>query len=66
MQFSTVFSTVLAGASVAMAIPAMERRQAPVCTGTDSNAVCCATDVLGVADLNCAPRKLLINYVAAS
>ena len=25
-----------------------------------SNAQCCATDVLGIADLDCAPRKILL------
>ena len=30
-----------------------------LCVGTNSNAVCCATDVLGLADLDCAPRKSL-------
>lgn len=60
MQFSIILTTLLASASVTMAVPAMIRRTTPVCTGTYSNAQCCATDVLGVADLNCAPRKLLI------
>jgi hypothetical protein len=61
MQLSTILTAFLAGASVTMAIPAMIRQATPVCTGTDSNAQCCATDVLGVADLNCATRKLSIS-----
>jgi hypothetical protein len=62
MHFSTVV-IALAGASTALAsaIPGkstlMDRQAAvTLCTGADSSAVCCATDVLGVADLDCAPR----------
>jgi hypothetical protein len=29
----------------------------PLCTGLTANPLCCATDVLGVADLDCTPRK---------
>ncbi|ETI23636.1 hypothetical protein G647_05438 [Cladophialophora carrionii CBS 160.54] len=61
MHFSTVV-VALAGASTALAsaIPgksSLMDRQAAVtlCTGASSSAVCCATDVLGVADLDCAP-----------
>ena len=64
MYFSTVV-IALAGASAAAAsaIPGMSRRQdaTVLCTGTDASAVCCATDVLGVADLNCAPRTLFLS-----
>jgi len=38
---------------MASAMPALNQRQNVVCSGTYSNAQCCATDVLGVADLNC-------------
>jgi len=59
MHFSAVAVTIalVGGASTAMAsaIPAITPRQATLCTGSYS-AVCCATDVLGLADLNCAPR----------
>lgn len=62
MYFSTLV-IALAGASTALAsaIPGkstlMDRQAAvTLCTGADSSAVCCATDVLGVADLDCAPR----------
>lgn len=57
MHFSTIV-VALAGASTALAsaIPDMSPRQAAVCSGTEGNPVCCATDVLGVADLDCAPR----------
>ncbi|KIW38667.1 uncharacterized protein PV06_09618 [Exophiala oligosperma] len=54
MHFSTVF-VALAGASaaVATAIPALTERQSALCSGS-YQAQCCATDVLGLADLNCA------------
>ncbi|KAI8630690.1 hydrophobin precursor [Xylariaceae sp. FL1651] len=54
MQFSTLFITVLATA--VMASPA-KRNGSPyeACPdGVYSNLQCCATDVLGVADLDCA------------
>ncbi|EXJ72411.1 uncharacterized protein A1O5_04915 [Cladophialophora psammophila CBS 110553] len=59
MHFSTV-AIVLAGVTTAMAsaIPgksALVDRQVTLCSGADSSAVCCATDVLRVADLDCAP-----------
>ncbi|KAJ9495785.1 beta ketoadipyl CoA thiolase, th1 [Exophiala xenobiotica] len=55
MHFSTI-AVVLAGATaaVATAIPALKERQSTLCTGSYSP-VCCATDVLGLADLDCAP-----------
>jgi hypothetical protein len=42
-------------ASLAIAAPAVVERQVPYqpCSGIYGSAVCCATDVLGVADLNC-------------
>lgn len=59
MRTSTIFATIFASASVAWAAPAeLKSRQSLVCSGTYSNAQCCATDVLGLADLNCANRKL--------
>lgn len=61
MHFSTVV-LALAGATtaVASAIPGKSTlmdRQAALCSGASNSPVCCATDVLGVADLDCAPRK---------
>lgn len=57
MHFSTIV-LALAGATaaVASAIPALESRQAPLCSGLSGTPVCCATDVLGLADLDCANR----------
>jgi Fungal hydrophobin len=59
---ATIILTALVGATVTVAstIPLEERAERDLCTGTDSNAVCCATDVLGVADLDCAPRKFFV------
>jgi len=52
MFFTTVVATLFAG--VALALPTVEERQAYVpCSGLYSNTQCCATDVLGVADLDC-------------
>lgn len=57
MRSSAVIAAIVgATMTVATAIPLSER-QLPLCQGTNSNAVCCATDVLGLADLDCAPRK---------
>lgn len=58
MKFSTIIASALIGASAALTTPAhlTEKRQVTLCPGTDSNAQCCATDVLGLVDLNCANR----------
>ena len=60
MHFSTIVA-VLTGATAAMAtaIPSLEERQAALlCSGLSGTPVCCATDVLGLADLDCATRML--------
>ncbi|RGP74456.1 hydrophobin precursor [Fusarium longipes] len=51
MKFSLTAVTLL-GAVVA-ALPANEKRQYVACSGLYGSAQCCATDVLGVADLDC-------------
>jgi hypothetical protein len=52
------FLTILALAGAAVAIPANIARQvAPLCSGLTGSAQCCATDVLGLADLNCDNRE---------
>jgi hypothetical protein len=61
MHFQSVI-IALAGATTAMAaaVPGKSTlmdRQAALCSGASSSPVCCATDILGVADLDCAPRK---------
>ncbi|KAJ4303255.1 hypothetical protein N0V90_002148 [Kalmusia sp. IMI 367209] len=46
------FFTVIAFAAAAIAAPTLEQRQAPICTS--GSPLCCATDVLNLADLDCA------------
>lgn len=68
MRLSVIIAAIVgATMAVATAIPAAaldERAKPPkqqrVCVATNNNPVCCATDVLGLADLDCAPRKSLI------
>ncbi|KAK0649234.1 fungal hydrophobin [Cercophora newfieldiana] len=50
MKLTTVFITIFAG--VAIAVPTGGGAYDP-CSGLYDSALCCATDVLGVADLNC-------------
>ena len=64
MHFTTVTFTLLASASLTLAVPAYKRQASTLCSGLESNPQCCATDVLGVADLNCADRKSLLLSVA--
>jgi hypothetical protein len=53
MLFTTIFTSFFA--TLALAAPVeIEERQAVVCSGT--TAQCCATDVLNLADLDCATR----------
>lgn len=57
MLASTII-TALIGSSLVAAAPAdVSARQVTICSGTYNNAQCCATDVLGLADLNCANRE---------
>jgi hypothetical protein len=52
MYFTTALVTLFAG--LGLALPTVEERQTYVpCSGLYGNAQCCATDVLGVADLDC-------------
>lgn len=62
-SFSTVSFLGFAATLVTARMTPMERRQAAgvvVCPGSASNAQCCATDVLGLADLNCNNRELAL------
>jgi hypothetical protein len=55
--FATIATAVaLAGFAIAAPRNLNERAYTP-CSGTYNNAQCCATDVLGVADLDCVDRK---------
>ncbi|KAF4971634.1 hypothetical protein FZEAL_9794 [Fusarium zealandicum] len=52
MKFTIAALTLLA--SAASALPAAEKRQIYIpCSGLYGTSQCCATDVLGVADLDC-------------
>ncbi|EEY15301.1 hydrophobin 5 [Verticillium alfalfae VaMs.102] len=52
MQFFTVTTALFA--SLALAAPVVEDRQVYIpCSGLYGSAQCCATDVLGVANLDC-------------
>ncbi|KAF2105137.1 hypothetical protein NA57DRAFT_31093 [Rhizodiscina lignyota] len=53
MQFSTKLAAVLAAASFVLAAPHERRQAATVCSGSNTPQ-CCAVDVLGLADLQCA------------
>ena len=60
MYFSTIIATALIAAST-MATPAMKLERNPpkkeqVCPFNLPDPQCCATNVLGIADLNCAAR----------
>jgi hypothetical protein len=35
----------------------VDQRQAGICSGAEGTPLCCDVDVLGVADLDCSPRK---------
>ncbi|KAL0472918.1 Cerato-ulmin hydrophobin family [Neurospora intermedia] len=54
MQFT--IATVLSLLTIAIAAPTYGERQVPYtpCSGLYGTAQCCATDVLGIADLDCA------------
>ncbi|KAH8649999.1 Cerato-ulmin hydrophobin family [Xylariales sp. PMI_506] len=60
MQFFTLSSLAVLLASTALAAPATSdaelraRQTYEPCSGLYSNSLCCATDVLGIADLDCA------------
>ncbi|KAF2835272.1 hypothetical protein M501DRAFT_942254 [Patellaria atrata CBS 101060] len=56
MQFSTVIVALFAAS--AAALPAIDAnqlaaRQSPLCTGPGTTPLCCATDVLDLANLDC-------------
>lgn len=51
-----LFTTIFAFAAAAMAAPVVEERQVGLCNS--GSPVCCATDVLNLANLDCAPRML--------
>ena len=60
MRF-TMLTTIAASVAVAIAMPALEldgRQAGRLCNANGgSNAVCCATDIVGAAALDCGPRE---------
>ncbi|ROV87124.1 hypothetical protein VMCG_10741 [Cytospora schulzeri] len=54
MQYFIAISAVLASTVLASPLTVLERQTYTPCSGLYGTAQCCATDVLGVADLNCA------------
>ncbi|RWA09564.1 hypothetical protein EKO27_g5541 [Xylaria grammica] len=55
MQFPTIIASLFAVAAIAAPAPELADRQTYVpCSGLYGTSQCCATDVLGVADLDCA------------
>jgi hypothetical protein len=57
MRSSVIFLLGLAVNSIAAPGMVKDSRQVNVCSGAEGTALCCDVDVLGVADLDCAPRK---------
>ena len=58
----TFAAIILGFAALALSAPIEERQTYTACSGLYDTAQCCATDVLGVADLNCANRKPYPRY----
>ena len=54
MQYFTVVATLFASVALSSPVEVQERQLYIPCSGLYGTAQCCATDVLGVADLNCA------------
>ncbi|KAI9163695.1 Trihydrophobin [Paramyrothecium foliicola] len=58
MKVFAILSAVAAIAGVSMAAPAqLEQRQYIACSGLTGSLQCCATDVLGLVNLDCGTRK---------
>lgn len=63
--FATFAAALTAVAGFAMAAPREQRSYSP-CSGLYSTAQCCAVNVLGIADLDCANRTLLPLFASPS
>jgi hypothetical protein len=64
MKFSAL--TISPLVCLISASPVLDKRQQPLCSGLTGNQQCCAVDVLGVADLNCANRTLHVPTKSSS
>ncbi|KAI1269092.1 Cerato-ulmin hydrophobin family [Xylariaceae sp. FL1019] len=54
MQYTLAIAALFSSIVLAAPAPGLESRQYVACSGLYNTAQCCATDVLGVADLDCA------------
>lgn len=54
MQYFTAVAALFASVALSSPVEVQERQLYIPCSGLYGTAQCCATDVLGVADLNCA------------
>ncbi|ORY57437.1 Cerato-ulmin hydrophobin family [Pseudomassariella vexata] len=54
MQFSIIAAALFSTAALAAPAPEVAPRQYTPCSGLYGTSQCCATDVLGIADLDCA------------
>jgi hypothetical protein len=61
MKFTMIAVASLAPFVLANPVDLAERQVVPLCSGLEATPQCCATDVLGVADLNCANRQCILN-----
>lgn len=59
MQFFTVVLAIAGLAAAAPSSPLEDRQTFEACSGIYGSAQCCATDVLGVADLDCGQREYI-------
>jgi hypothetical protein len=56
----TSFIAIFGLFAVTIAVPAsLSPRQSDVCSGAEGTPLCCDVNVLGVADLDCAPREFI-------
>lgn len=58
MQFTIAIVALFTGLGLAAPTQVEDRQVYIPCSGLYGTSQCCATDVLGVADLDCANRKL--------
>ena len=70
MRFSMI-TIVAASVAAAIAMPAMEAANAQetgnLCrSATAPNPVCCATDIVGIADIDCSTREFLLPACAST
>lgn len=57
-----LYATILAFAVAAFAAPLEDKRQANLCAS--GSPVCCATDVLNLANLDCATRESFRSHLS--